>query len=152
MGEYRKRRVAVSAVEAADAASSCICELSAKLPVAPYLFVLAPDGHLFAKIHNAVSAALSDPVKKWVCLVRRSKLQCSHKAIHATSNGWLTPYLVANFESWMDQRSSGKLNSHLDAGLSMIFAQVSNTDEETHAYRTVDRYCTGSVQLHDLPV
>jgi len=143
--------VAVSAVETADAASSCICELSAKLPVVPNLFVLVPDDDLAAELHKAVSTALPEPVRKRVCVAKRNHSQSSNKMTQGTSDGWLTPDLVVNFENWMDRRSSGVLLDHLDAGQCIVFVQVSNADQETHAYRTVDRHCVGSVQLHDLP-
>ena len=152
MGEYRKRRVAVSAVETADAAGSCICELSARLPVEPRLFVLVPDDDLASEFNKTVSTALSEPAKKPECLVKRNKTVRTHKLRPGTSDRGLTPDLVMNFEIWMDHRSAGDLHDHLDARRCIVFVQVSNADEGTHVYRTVDRHCIGSVQLHDLPV
>jgi hypothetical protein len=152
VGEYRKRRVTVSAVEAVDALCACINELSGKLSVSPNLFVLVLDDDVVAKFHKTVSIALSEAVRKRVCLVSRRRQKRSANGIQDTSDRWLTTDLVRNFETWMDRRSARRVHDHLDAGQCIIFVQVSNNNEESDVYRIVERFCVGSVQQHDLPV
>lgn len=152
MGEYRKRRVTVSAVEAVDALCACINELSKKLSFSSNLFVLVSDDDTVAKFHKTVSTALSDAVQKWVRLVCRKQQLRSANGLQDTSDRWLTTDLVMHFETWMDRRSAGRLHDHLVAGQCIIFVQVNNDNEASNVYRIVDRFCVGSVQLHDLPV
>ncbi len=152
MDEYRKPRATVGAVDIADATNACLSELSVKLPAVPNLFVLVPDDHVAARFHKVVSAALPETVGRRVRLVNRNEPQPSIESQQDPCDGRLTPDLVMHFETWMDRGSSGVVQEHLDAGQCIVFVQVSNSEEETGAYRIIGRYCAGSVQLHDLPV
>ena len=151
MGEYRKPRVAVCAVEPADAARSCICELSEKLPTAPDLFVLVSDDGVVTNFDKLVSRSLPEPVRGRMRLVSQDGTEGSGGNSLGTSDGQLTADSVMDFSTWMDQRSAGELQDHLDAGQCIIFVRVTDADEESRAYRTFDRFCLGNVQMHDLP-
>lgn len=152
MGEYRKSRVTVGAVEVGDASHACLSELSATLPAALNLFVLVPDDVVAARFHTVISAGLPESAGKRVRLVNQKQSEPSPEGKQAPFDGRLSPDLVRHFEAWMDRRSSGAVQDHLDAGKCIVFVQVSNSEEETGAYRIVGRYCAGGVQLHDLPV
>lgn len=152
VGEYRKSRVTVGAVEVGDASHACLGELLARLPAVPNLFVLVPGDVVAASVHNIVPAALAKTADKRVRLVNQNQSEASLEAKQAPCDGRLTPDLVRHVEAWMDRRSSRAVQDHLDAGQCIVFVQVSNSEEETSAYRIVGRYCAGGVQLHDLPV
>ena len=152
MGEYRKSRVTVGAVEVGDASNACLSELLTRLPAVPNLFVLLPGDVVAAGVCNIVPAALGETADKRVRLINQNQSQPSPEAKPNPCDGRLTPDLVRHFEAWMDRGLSGAVQDHLDAGQCIVFVQVSNSEEETGAYRIVGRYCAGGVQLHDIPV
>ncbi len=156
LDDYKKPRVAIGAFEGSDPLCRCIAELVGIIPASLTLFVLTPGEADREELKKICAMRLPAPVRKQVLLVSAGLADSSGSEQPSDNTGLavnhLMPSMVSDYAGWLDQRSAQHLQDILAASGFLLFIQVSNASQEIASFNTLSQYCSGAIQLHDLPV
>lgn len=150
MEDYRKPRIAITALKSAEELLQCILELVASKRLDPLaLYVLASSEAKSSEFESTAETRLTQLALQQVYLVEEDQKSFTI-AGQVTENDWVDTKKLRDFTSWLDERSGRRLLEYRNAGMYLLFVHIGNALQEASIYKVLSTHGTGVVQIHDL--